>query len=185
MSHTDRQAKKAIMFGLQYGRSGKSVFMRMLIEEQIKMMASMAVSRNTGIGYIDLEQPDFSSLELRLLNQVHDETQWQVVDSIEPERYYTANQRGRHWDRKRRPQVVEKKQDPLEAMAFALHAQFMMERFGPYHNPIHQMGEIQKPPHRLSVYGQIVQHGGKLQLMKNTWYNWLDGYYKDYKDYSF
>lgn len=166
----DRQAKKAIMFGLQYGMAGGSSFMRMLIEEQIKMMASMAVARNTGIGYICLEQPDFSTLELRLLNQVHDETQWKVADGIEPERYYagqfSVNQRGRHWDRKRKETQVK---------AVPKTAQQLLDEDFAKDNPsrlVHQMGEIEKPHwHRKTIPCQVVETGGMLQLQKQRWWD--------------
>ena len=160
----DRQAKKAIMFGLNYGMAGGSSFMRMLIEEQIKMMASMAVSRNTGIGYICLEQPDFSTLELRLLSQMHDEQQVEFITHDIGPRGYSKNQRGRHWDRKRKETQV--KAVPKTAQ------QLLDEDFKNDHtlyNCVHKMGDIQNPPHRQSVACIVVQKGGKIHAHNIHW----------------
>lgn len=159
----DRQAKKAIMFGLNYGMAGGSSFMQMLIEEQIKMMASMAVARNTGIGYICLEQPDFSSLELRLLNEIHDERQVEFITHDIGPRGYSKNQRGRHWERtrqERQVKVVPKTPQQLLDEDFANDSPSRL---------VHQMGEIQNPPHKQSVACIVVKRGGNIHAHNVLW----------------
>lgn len=171
----DRQAQKAIMFGLNYGMAGGSSFMRMLIEEQVKMMASMAVAKNSGIGWISLEHTDFSTLELRLLSQMHDETQWQVVDGIEPERYYTANQRGRHWDRKRKETQVKAAPKTAQQLLDEDFANDSPSRL------VHQMGEIEDAPHRRTAACKLVKARGKLDARH---YYWANNPMWDFHDYK-
>lgn len=179
----DRQAQKAIMFGLNYGMAGGSSFMRMLIEEQIKMMASMAVARNTGIGYICLEHTDFTDIESRLLLSArelkmalhHDEAQVEFITHDIGPRGYSKNQRGRHWERTRQ----------VEVKAVPKTAQQLLDEDFANDNPsrlVHQMAEVRKAPHLKSIACKIVEAGGKIELQKNTWYSWFNG---DYKDYSF
>jgi len=164
----DRQAQKTIMYGLHYGMNGKSSFMQAYIEELAASAASMAMAKSTGIGYISLESPDFSNLELRCMSH-HDEVQWDIAPGLYPERQFTGNQRGRHWDRKRREGVKVKK-DPHEVMAFALHDQMMRERVGEFHNPVHKMGEITKAPHRKTIPCQVVEAGGMITLQNKSWW---------------
>lgn len=167
----DRQAQKAIMFGLHYGMNAQSSYMRSYIEEFARMAASMAVARNTGIGYICLEQPDYSGLELRLLHQFHDEEQWTVAPCVEPEpfynRQYTQNQRGRHWDKQRKQEVKLKPKTAQEMLDEDFANDDTL-----YNNVF--VFKVKPDPvgFRKTIACQVVEKGGKLQPMSYRW--WMD-----------
>lgn len=173
MSHINRK-NKALTFGLLYGCNPDWMF-RTYAAEVAVMMSSMAVARNTGIGYICLEHTDFSDIESRLLLSArelkmalyHGEAQWQVVDSIEPERYYTGqfsvNQRGRHWDRKRKETQVKAAPKTAQQLLDEDFANDSPSRL------VHKMGDIQNPPHRQSVACIVVQKGGKIHAHNVHW----------------
>lgn len=160
----NRQAQKAAMFGLTYG---KSFFLQNYVEEAIRMISAMAVSRNSGIGYICLEHNDFSSLELRL-HSFHDEDQYTVTpwDETTHNRQFTKNQRGRHWDKQRKQEVKIKPKT----------AQQMLEEDFAKSPPevafMHRIGQVQAPRYTKTIACQVVEKGGKLQPMSYRW--WID-----------
>lgn len=159
-----RQAKKVIMFGLHYGMSGKSQFMKAYIEEFAAVANSMAVARNTGIGYISLEHQDYTALEIRALSHFHDET----VITYKPyeQRKHSRNERGRHWDKKRR--------EPVRAVHKTAQ-QVLDEDFK--NNPpeaahMHKMGKVESPQwQRKTIPCQIVEAGGMISLTKQSWWD--------------
>lgn len=165
----DRQAQKVLTYGLAYGANPKSMFTQAYIEEFAKMAISMAVARYSGFGHLclNLESIDFSEIEARLMLSArelkmalyHDETQYQVV---EPDRHYSGqtsvNQRGRHWERKRKEaqvKVAPKTAQQLLDEDFANDSPSSL---------VHKLGSVADAPHRKSIACQVVSVGGKLTL---------------------
>ncbi|WYV99258.1 hypothetical protein Roomu2_00088 [Pseudomonas phage vB_PpuM-Roomu-2] len=138
------------------------MFMQAYLEEYLRMASAMAIARYSVFGYLSLEHSDFPSLELRL-HQFHDEQQVEFIpDDLGP-RGFIRNQRGRHWERKRKE--VQVKVVPKTAQ------QLLDEDFA-NDNPsklVHKMGDISKPPHRQSVACIIVQSGGNIQAHNILW----------------
>lgn len=64
--------------------ASSSFLSQMYWSELMTMMSSMAISHNSGIGYLCLEHTDFDSLEKRLM----DAASWKCAPGLYPEHFH-------------------------------------------------------------------------------------------------
>lgn len=140
--------------------TGHAPSYRAYAEELAAMMGSMAIARNTGIGYICLEHTDFTDLELRALAHSDAERKARKIREFgfaygagpTTIRKHTENQRGRKWKAERE----------LQENADWLYQQQLAGMVGHVYDKVFSFGEIKEAPGKRTVACRIVKARGKL-----------------------